>query len=58
MDRQDAVAVVSDVAVEIDLDGPVQAVTVLGSDRMVVIDSKSDGMAAMDSTMVTMRSSR
>ncbi len=54
MDRQDAVAVVSDVAVEIDSDGPVQAV--LGSDRMVAIDS--DGMAAMDATMVTMRSSR
>jgi hypothetical protein len=50
MARQDVVAVVADVAVETDLDGPVQAV--IGSDGMVVIDS--DGMAAMDSDMVTM----
>ena len=42
MARQDVVAVVSEVAVEINLDGPVQAV--IGSDLMVAMDS--DGMAA------------
>ena len=56
MARQDVVAVVLEVtvAVEIDLDGPVKAE--LGSDRMTAI--VSDGMAAMDSTMVTMRGSK
>ena len=48
------VAVVADVAVEIDLDGPEQAV--IGSDRMVAIDS--DRMAAINSTMVRMRNSK
>jgi hypothetical protein len=54
MTRQDVVAVVADVAVEIDLDGPEQAV--IGSDRMVAIDS--DRMAAINSTMVRMRNSK
>ena len=54
MTRQDVVAVVADVAVEIDLDGPVQAV--IGSDWMVAL--ASDRMTAIDSTMVTMRDSK
>ncbi len=45
------VAVVSDVAVGIDLDGPVQAVICL--DRMIAIDS--DVMAVVDSYMGMMR---
>ncbi len=48
------VAVVSKVAV--DIDDPSLAQATLGSDRMAAI--VSDGMAAMDSTMVTMRGSK
>ncbi len=54
MARQDVVAVVSDVAEEADLDGPVQAV--IGSDQTIATDS--DVMAVMDSAMVTMRGSK